>query len=340
MSQRLKTLIVFDTNSLRSTQEGKVAYSFFAFGRPFQKVEEFISENNLSQDVQIAIPAWAIEELKDQKTLQYKEDIKEFEELASRLSGMPHVPQITIPDANFDCSEYIQEKSEQFLSTKKLKLIKIPESLANKVLQNMMLRVMKEERAKHPFVHAKKGNKTYKDAGFKDNLIWESLLHYPELVNYDKVIFLTGDSDYTNCKSEFVEKWNKHFTIIADENNAIAEINKDYSNYIEERAIHDYANNEYFKDYLFDQLKIKNEIGVNGLAFKIKSSEIKIINPCLLVERIPPTDENDECIIIHSEVIIPYIDTGEKKQRIVIIKTQLDEESKEIIDTNFDIELI
>ena len=34
MAFRLKTLIVFDTNSLRSTDAGEVAFSFFTFGRP------------------------------------------------------------------------------------------------------------------------------------------------------------------------------------------------------------------------------------------------------------------------------------------------------------------
>jgi hypothetical protein len=87
MSYKLKTLIVFDTNSLRSTDAGEVAYSFFAFGRPFQVIEEFILEKNLSEDINIAIPTWAIEELKDQKQRQYKTDIVEFKKLAKRLSG-------------------------------------------------------------------------------------------------------------------------------------------------------------------------------------------------------------------------------------------------------------
>lgn len=339
MAYRIKTLIVFDTNSLRSTEAGEVAYSFFAFGRPYQVVEEFVLEKDLSEDIHLAIPTWAIEELKDQKNLQYKEDIKEFQKLVTRLTGMPHIQAIEIPDPNFDISNYIQLKAEEFLGTKKLKQMGIPEPLANTVLQNMMQRVMKEERAKHPFVHAKKGNKTYKDAGFKDNLIWESLLHFPEVDDYDKVIFLTGDSDYSNCKAEFAEKWNKHFTIVSDENNAIAEIKRDYGNYIEERAIHDFADKEYFRDYLFDQLKVKTEIAINGSNFKIENFVIE--TPCILVERLPPSDEEDEYIIIHSQIIIYYTEAGEKKQQVVMAQTELaDEESKEIIQTTYDTELI
>jgi hypothetical protein len=339
MSYKLKTLIVFDTNSLRSTEAGEVAYSFFAFGRPFQMVEEFILEKDLSEDIHIAIPTWAIEELKDQKQIQYKKDIAEFEKLATRLSGMPHIPEITIPDGDFDCSNYIRQKSEEFLDTKTIRLMGIPEALANTVLQNMMQRVMKEERAKHPFVHAKRGNKTYKDAGFKDNLIWESLLHFPDVENYDKVIFLTGDSDYTNCRAEFAEKWNKHFTLVADENNAIAEIQKDYELYIKERTIYDFTQTDYFKDYLADLLKKKSEILIEDESFKIEN--FKLLDTCTDISRIPPNEHMIESLYVTSQITIYYTANGEKKEQIVSATTSFsDEETKEIVETFYDFDLI
>jgi len=117
MSYKLKTLIVFDTNSLRSTEAGEVAYSFFAFGRPFQVIEEFIIEKNLTDDIHMAIPTWAIEELKDQKQRQYKTDIVEFQKLAKRLSGLPHIPEITLPEEEFDCATYVEGKALAYLAT-------------------------------------------------------------------------------------------------------------------------------------------------------------------------------------------------------------------------------
>ena len=335
MSQRLKTLIVFDTNSLRSTEAGEVAYSFFAFGRPFQVIEEFIIEKNLTDDIQIAIPTWAIEELKDQKLRQYKTDIVEFQKLTTRLSGLPHIPEITLPSVEFDCATYIREKALAYLANKQIKLLEINEENAHTVLRSMMTRVMKEEGKKKPFAHSGK----YKDAGFKDNIVWESLMHFEGIVDFDKIIFITKDTDYTNCQFEFQDKWNKHFTITSDENCAIAEITKDYGNYIEERSIHDFADKEYFRDYLFDQLKLKTEIAINGSNFKIENFVIE--NPCTLVERMPPSDEGDEYIIIHSQIIIHFTAAGEKKQQVVMAQTELaDEESKEIIQTTYDIELI
>src|SRR5690349_23215815 len=42
----------------------------------------------------------------------------------------------------------------------------------------------------------------YKDAGFKDNVVWESLMHFDGVMDYDKVIFVSKDGDYKNCRSE------------------------------------------------------------------------------------------------------------------------------------------
>lgn len=121
--------------------------------------------------------------------------------------------------------------------------------------------------------------------------------------------------------------------------NQTAELKRDYGNYIEERAIHDFADKDYFRDYLFDQLKVKTEIAINGSNFKIENFVIE--NPCTLVERMPPSDEEDEYIIINSEIKIHFTEAKEKKQQVVLAQTKLaDEETKDIIETTYDIELI
>lgn len=335
MSYKLKTLIVFDTNSLRSTEAGEVAYSFFTFGRPFQVIEDFILEKNLNEDIHIAIPTWAIEELKDQKHRQYKTDIVEFQKLAKRLSGMPHIPEIALPEVEFDCTTFIKEKADEYLATKEIKLLEIKEELANTVLQSMMKRVMKDQNKKQPFAHSGK----YKDAGFKDNIVWESLMHFDGITDFDKVIFLTKDTDYANCQVEFKAKWNRYISITSDENNVVAEILKDYELYINERAIYDFAQTDYFKDYLFDGLKTKSEICFEANNFKIENFEIA--DTCTNVERMPPNEDLEENLIIHSSIKIFYSENAKKKEQILVAKTTLaDEETREILELIFEPELI
>lgn len=334
MSYKLKTLIVFDTNSLRSTEAGEVAYSFFAFGRPFQVIEGFIIENSLTDDIHIAIPTWAIEELKDQKQRQYKTDIVEFQKLAKRLSGLPHIPEIALPETEFDCASYIEEKAIAYLDTKQVKRLEIKEEIANTVLRSMMTRVMKDESKKKPFAHSGK----YKDAGFKDNVVWESLMHFTGVTDYDKIIFLTKDGDYKNCEIEFKEKWNRHITIWQDENNVLADIQKDYDNYIKERVIHDYAQTDYFKDYLNDDLKVLSTITINDIDFEIENFQLTDL--CANVERMPPNEEGEENIIIHSIITIHYSQEGTKKTQEVKARTILsDDYAKNIISTEYDFEL-
>lgn len=335
MAYKLKTLIVFDTNSLRSTEAGEVAYSFFAFGRPFQVVEDFILEKELSEDIHIAIPTWAIEELKDQKHRQYKTDIVEFQKLAKRLSGMPHIPELALPEEEFDCTTYIQEKAQEYLATKAIKLLEIKEELANTVLQSMMKRVMKDQSKKQPFAHSGK----YKDAGFKDNIVWESLMHFEGVTDFDKIIFITKDGDYANCEAEFKDKWNRHIAIEKDENNAIAEIQKDYELYISERAIYEFTQTDYFKDYLADLLKKKSEILIEEDTFKIEN--FKLLDTCTDISRIPPNEHMIESLYVSSQITIYYTANGEKKEQVVTATTSFaDEETKEIIETFYDFDII
>lgn len=334
MSYKLKTLIVFDTNSLRSTEAGDVAYSFFAFGRPFQVVENFIIDNKLDEDIHLAIPDWAIEELLDQKQLQYEKDILEFEKLVTRLSGLPHIPEITIQKDTFDCKTYIQEEATKLFTEKQFKRLQIREEIAGNVLKSMMTRVLKEEKFKKPFAHSGK----YKDAGFKDNIVWESLMNYEDIASYDKFIFVTKDSDYGDCQNEFKEKWNKHIVILKDENSTVTEITKDYELYINERALYEHTQTEYFKQYLSEELNKKTEIIIDNNSYKIEN--YKLTDLCEYIERIPPSDELDESIVIHSYAIIYYSDKGVKKEEIVQILTILaDDETKDIVETIFLTEL-
>ncbi len=94
---------------------------------------------------------------------------------------------------------------------------------------------------------------------------------------------------------------------MADENNAIAEIQKDYGLYISERAIYEFTQTDYFKDYLFDILKNKSEIILSDQKYKIENFEI--IDLCEKVTRIPPNDEFEENIEIKSIIKIFYTKT-------------------------------
>lgn len=326
MSYNLKTLIVFDTNSLRSTEAGEVAYSFFAFGKPYQVLEDYIIEKELSDDIHLAIPSWAIEELKDQKQRQYKTDIKDFQKLAKRLSGLPHIPEIALPEHDdFDCQTYVHAKAFEYLKTKNIKLLEIKEEIASAVLQSMMTRVMKEDTKKAPFASSGK----YKDAGFKDNVVWESLMNFEEVNHYDKVIFLTKDGDYKNCEFEFKAKWERFITIEKDEYNVITEIEKDYGNYIENKMIYEYAQKEYFDDYLKDFFTASTHIDFMGTELKIEN--YKIEEYCNSVEM--TADEDGEFTMpLITSIVMVYTTNNEGEKISIPVETKTSLSDKEYMD--------
>ena len=54
-------------------------------------------------------------------------------------------------------------------------------------------------------------------------------------------------------------------------------------NYIlTERAIYDFCQTDYFKDYLADTLKDKSEISIEDANFKIEN--FKLLDPCLTLK--------------------------------------------------------
>ncbi len=338
MSQRLKTLIVFDTNVLRDMLGKEVVYNSFTFGKSYNELDTFIKESGLEEYVTLSVSTMVIEELKNQKKRAYKQDIANLKEIVKRLEGLPHIPEnsIPLPDEDFDCGVFIEQNATAYIAANNVTTLVYKDEHASSILNNMVQKVVTTDKPQSPFAISG----PYKDAGFKDGIIWETLMHFDMVLDYDKVIFLSKDGDYKeNCLDDFTQKWNRHIKIEKDKNNVIAELKKDYGNYIEEKAIHDFADKEYFRDYLFDQLKVKNEMAINGSNFKIENFVIE--NPCTLVERMPPTDEEDEYIIINSEIKIHFTEAKEKKQQVVLAQTKLaDEETKDIIETTYDIELI
>lgn len=337
MSYKIKTLIVFDTNSLRSMEAGDIAYSSFSFGKPYVTIEQFVKANKLEADVTLAVPEMVIEELKQQKQRSYQKDIQDLKKIIKRLTGLPHIgaDDLKIPDEYFSCADFIEGKAREYLKANAVNLLVMQDEHAPSMLKSMLAKVIgafeKEDKPKSPFAHSGK----FRDAGFKDSLIWETLMHFESVKDFDKVIFLTRDGDYKeNCIDDFQTKWERHIEIEKDENRVVAKLNEDYGNYIKHRKIYDYAQKDYFDDYLRDLLTPATYVEVEGESLKIENYAIK--NHCANVENV--ADEEGDFIspVIHSEVIIYTTRDGEKAEIPISAKTVLtDAEYMEIEETTF-----
>lgn len=189
MSYKIKTLIVFDTNSLRKTESAEMVYSSFSFGKPYEIINEFIISNNLHGDIVLAVSALVIDEIKLQMERSYKRDLIKLKETKKRLAGLPHIPDelIGIPQEEFDCTEFVENKSKEYLDTNNhVRLLSFGEEQSGEILKSLITRA---HNSTPPFFKTTKNS----DAGFKDSVIWETLLNYKEIENYQKVILVTKD---------------------------------------------------------------------------------------------------------------------------------------------------
>lgn len=322
MSYNIKTLIIFDTNTLRNTEAGEVAYSSFTFGKTYDMIDRFVKENKLESDVTLAVSAMAIDELKNQKQRQYKKDIQQLKDIARRLTGLPHITEgvISIPDEDFDCASYIEQQAQNYIQSNGINTLEYKDEYAPAMLKNMLAKVVGHENGKSPFTRSGKFN----DAGFKDSVIWETLMYYEKVIDYDKVIFLTKDGDYKeNCIEDFKTKWQRHISIEKDENRVIYELQMDYQNYIEYRQYFDYAEKEYLQTYLQQQLNNKTYIQLDGEDFKIENYRIE--NYCDRVEKHINEEIQEEEYIIHSNVRIAITKNGNKENILTDVQVRMDE---------------
>lgn len=339
MSYDLKTLIVFDTNSLRKVRTNAkereiIDYSNFDFGAPFKKVYSYINENKISDIIHLSIPEMVLRELMTQCERQYQKEQKIIEEALSRISEIPHKNGLALNDPNveFQYKEFIKQKAEEVLKKYNVVIMPFDESKIPIMFNNMLGKVLDIEDVKSPF--------RPKDAGFKDSVIWECLLNYSGIKNYRKVIFLTKDGDYKdNCYTEFNSLWeNQEIIIRKNETEVIVEITKMYNDYLEERELYDFAGSDYFLAVLNEALKEKTMITINDLDKPIRS--FQIVNPNSNVIRTPPTEDGAEHITITSKIAITYQWDEETKVQEVEASTLLaDEETKELISIEFDFDL-
>lgn len=266
-----KTLVIFDTNQLRSTSSREISYGSFEFGRFFDEVVDFLKKNALSDYVELAVPRVVIKELINQKIASYKEDIQEIENIIHRLSQLPTVDLSTIelPNSSFDIEDYLNPKVEEFLKGNGFKVIDIEETKLSDIMKSTLRRVFE---GKRPF-RLLKDKST--DIGFKDVMIWEAILNF-NVEKYDQVILVSDDHNAfdQSCKDEFETRNNRILIFASDVYNLESKLNLDYDSIVTNKKWMDFVETKYFEDYLTNELSFLNDITIDGKTYKIRNIQI------------------------------------------------------------------
>jgi len=202
-----KYYVIIDTNQLgRYSSNNRLIckdLNFIAIQKDlFQSFVLFIKKNSLTKQVKIVIPKMVFEELKKQQVRYFNSCIQKMKNIAERLEAF----NVKYDIPTIDYEKHLDIKISAFIGKYD---IDVPDFPNNQVFPKLVNKVLNKEK---PFY--KKGGK---DAGFKDAIIWESILEYAEHHKDGDYIFHTADKDFDcpELKSEFNDKTGRDINIIS-----------------------------------------------------------------------------------------------------------------------------
>lgn len=220
-------------------------------------------------------------------------------------------------------------KITDFIRNSGLTVIDIKEEKLGHILKEVLRRAIER---RSPFIMGK----NYKDVGFKDVLIWESILNYGDYDNFDKVILFTGDAGFNeNCIEEFKSKLHKEFVIIPLMESLQAEIKEDYASLIESKQWRDFVATDYFKSYINSELSQLESLSINGKECKV--IQVSVINYLDGVEQPEDSEETGIAIVLVSSLKGKIEVDGSQEEVNIKARTFLDD-VKDIQYTEFAVE--
>lgn len=170
--------VVFDTNILHQTYQNQADFTSFSLNLAFENVIEMINQLDIYDNVEIAISAVVWNELKKQIVEAHDKRIVEFERWKFPEYVIKRLP------LN-DYSRYVDDQINEYkriISTGINKIIELPIP-KEKCFKRIVTRAFEKEA---PF----EGKEKNSDKGFKDVLLWESILELVEVNPHANIIFI------------------------------------------------------------------------------------------------------------------------------------------------------
>ena len=167
MDSTKKTIIIFDTNSLMINEGKGFTYSSFEFNLVFDDIKKIIKTYNLNEKIALAVPRLCIEELLNKKKYFYdvtSTSLKSRFYPFSKLDGA----NLALPSLKQDYEKFITETKENYVTGQEILVIDYP---PDNCFQNILSRAIEKN---EPFIESNK----HSDYGFKDVVIWESILNF------------------------------------------------------------------------------------------------------------------------------------------------------------------
>ena len=177
-SNEITYCLIFDTNALFQAYEKKADFTTFSFNSTFENVIDMINQLDIYNQVTVAIPSVVWNEMEKQIIEKHDELLSTYKSMISKK----RFPEYSIqenPDINYP--EYIKNKLTEYKKEISVGL--------NKVIEL-------------PF----EGKDKKSDKGFRDALLWESILEFSLTHRNSKIIYYSKDNAFGEfLLNEFAE---------------------------------------------------------------------------------------------------------------------------------------
>lgn len=299
------TNVILDTNLLYEYGKNEVKnYREFELSSNFDSIVNFLETNDLSDKYKVWVPEIVFMELEKQRKEKYKVSIDNIKKEFEKIKNFKDV-ELKLPKIRYE--EEIKQYIINYIKNYKINVLKIARD--RQLFSKILGRCVNKEK---PFSGES-------DKGFKDVVLWESIIEYAENnANNEKFILITNNSkDFTkNLEKEFKDRTGKEITIyykIKDFQESIMEINEIESRMPLNNSIIESENES---GELIDKIN----------RFISENEEIKI-------EKLE-TDDNYELKIQDT------VDMGNKEYNIRILYTTIESLLKEQKTREFDMKII
>lgn len=169
-------------------------YSKFELHNKYIDVQGRIERMDVTSLFKILIPEIVFEELKQQQLAKFNEDFNDLDSLSYKFNNSNNF-NIKLPE-KFDYEGYLNQKISEYKSRNSIETIKLKndKDTFNKIINKSIFKLP-------PF----EGKSKQSDKGFKDALIWETILEFAQN-NPGQYYFLTADKGFKKeLKKEFNE---------------------------------------------------------------------------------------------------------------------------------------
>lgn len=257
MAKEYKKVSVFiDTNILQSfIKYSKKDYVFLAnLGIPknYYNLVSFIEENRLQDYVEICISEVVFKELRQHMIDNFNSFynvIAADMESCSKVAGDLLELNYKIKIKKEDYPEYVDNLIKEFIDNPQNMCTYIPISSKEELIDTLLDKSLRKVR---PFVSQTIEGKGYKDAGFKDSIIAETM--YSHCASQDKkCLLISNDADFGE-RFEPVLNDNNKYVRATTIDQAILFLEDYYDTSVESRLTREFTENTYWHEYLLNDI--------------------------------------------------------------------------------------